>query len=283
MKKKAKPSKKPAPKPEKKPKAKKAATPADEKAKKKAAIARAVWKETEAHRTTIGKLAALVDTWDEYDKKAEELKDECGGLKGQISEDRAEIRRIVREDDEASKLKGLERDIDKRELKLAGKQEERSGAREAMKCAMADIRKIIKDGPGLFEEKGADPEPTGAGKAAVKDPSPPSPPAPSARANAAPPPAPSANGTHPPLKSQAAPAASDELHKALAAVTIRELLGPDLELGVQALEQRGIKNLDDAATRGMTEIRRIVAPAPAATILERMKQVREQMGATASV
>jgi hypothetical protein len=312
--------------------------PADDKAKKKAAIARAVWKQTEAHRTTIGKLAALVDTWDEYDAKAEALKEECGGLKGQISEDRAEIRRIVREDGEnaeANRLKSLERDVEKREVKLAGKQEERSGAREAMKCAMGDIRKIIRDGPGLFEEKQEDekPEkcegckkpavthdsegvplcqkcmdalvqeqvlpagkvkfkeggdkPAGKGKPASET-SPSSPPtaSPPAKSTSAPA-APSPNGTHPPSKSTAAPktptAPAADLHEALKAVGVRDVLGPEMVIASEALEARSIFTLDDVIRRGMTEVRRTIAPAPAAALLERVKKIRAEMPETVAV
>lgn len=123
-------------------------------------IAQAVWKATEAHKTTIGKLAGLVDTYDEYDTKAENLKEQIAGLKGMLQEDKAEIRRIARAVNspehptivaDMKSMAGLERDSERREVKLAGLLEERSGAREAMKCAMADIRKIVKEGPGLFE------------------------------------------------------------------------------------------------------------------------------------
>lgn len=150
-------TKKPAqkPKPEKPDKAK-------AKAEQSKKIAQAVWKATEAHKSTIGKLAGLVDTYDEYDTKAENLKEQIGGLKGMLAEDKAEIRRLAHlvnspqhptiEKDMKS-LAGLERDCERREVKLAGLSEERSGAKEAMKCAMADIRKIVKEGPGLFEEK----------------------------------------------------------------------------------------------------------------------------------
>lgn len=148
--------KKKRPKPEPKP----AKDPKSEKQKKSAAIAKAVWKATEASRTTIGKLAALVDTWDEYDQKAENLKDEIGGLKGSISEHKAEMRSAAREamskdadtDKLAKKMGSLERDLERWEVKLTNKQEERSGAVEAKKCAMGDIRQIIRDGPGLFDE-----------------------------------------------------------------------------------------------------------------------------------
>ena len=131
----------------------------DKQAKK---VAQAVWKATEAHKSTIGKLAALVDTWDEYDAKAEDLKEQIAGLKGMISEDKAEIRRLARivntkdhpdVEKDLKSMAGLERDTERREVKLAGLVEERGGAREAIKCAMADIRKIIKDGPGLFDDK----------------------------------------------------------------------------------------------------------------------------------
>lgn len=123
-------------------------------------IAQAVWKATEAHKSTIGKLAGLVDTYDEYDTKAENLKEQIGGLKGMIAEDTVEIRRLAHlvnspnhpdYDKDMKSIAGLERDVERREVKLAGLKEERSGAKEAMKCAMADIRKIVKEGPGLFE------------------------------------------------------------------------------------------------------------------------------------
>lgn len=134
---------------------------ADTRRKDKERIAKLVWKATEASRTTIGKLTALVDTWDEYDQKAEGLKDAIGGLKGQIAEHKAEIRTAAAEAKDKTgedaekalrKLAGLERDVERWEVTLEGKKEERAGAREAMKVAMADIRKIIKEGPGLFED-----------------------------------------------------------------------------------------------------------------------------------
>lgn len=272
--------------------------PADDKAKRNAAIARQVWKQTEAHRSTIGKLAALVDTWDEYDVKAEALKDECGGLKGQISEDRAEIRRIVREDGdnaEANRLKSLERDIEKREVKLAGKQEERSGAREAMKCAMGDIRKIIRDGPGLFEKpedakEGGD---TPAGKAdsptsasASEDgpkPSrkPPAPPTSNGTTRA-----PSRSTDAPKTPTAPSPAAGDKtpsMRATLKGIGVRDVLGEEFSIASEALEERNINNLDDVAQRGMTEVRRIIAPAQAAMLLERIKQVRAEMPTTVAV
>lgn len=160
---------------------------ADDKAKEakkrqKAAIAKKVWAATEASRTTIGKLAALVDTWEEYDQKAEALKDTIGGMKGQVAETKSEIRRLAREaadDKELKALAKLEQDCERWEVKLEDLKEQRAGAREAMKVAMADIRKVIKDGPGLFEPE-AD-----AGNA-----SPPPKPAPSPKA-----PPPSTNGS----------------------------------------------------------------------------------------
>lgn len=140
-----------------------------DKDKAKQAVARAVWKATEASRTTIGKIAALVDAWDENDQSAEALKDQIGGLKGQIAEHKAEMRKTTAEAQDLpqteyeatlKKLIGLEKDLERWEVKLEGLKERRAGAREAMKCAMADIRKIIKDGPGLFDA----PTETPAGK-----------------------------------------------------------------------------------------------------------------------
>lgn len=157
-------------------KKKKPKTDEKKQAKEKQArkVAQAVWKATEAHKSTIGKLAALVDTYDEYDTKSENLKEQIAGLKGMLSQDKAEIRRLARVvnspdhptvENDMKSMAGLERDCERREVKLAGLLEERSGAREAMKCAMADIRKIVKEGPGLFDEKKpAEGEPTGAGK-----------------------------------------------------------------------------------------------------------------------
>lgn len=158
-------AKKKSKKTEKKPKAPKPPKaekpPKPDRTKRKEATARAVWKQTEAHRTTMGKLAALVDVWDDNDQKAEGLKESIGGLKGQIAEHRAEVRKLAREcgsrdnptqDRDLKSIAGLERDLERYETKLVGEQEHRQGAREAMKCAMADIRKIVKEGPGLFEK-----------------------------------------------------------------------------------------------------------------------------------
>lgn len=257
----------------KKPKPEKPAP--DEKAKRKAQIAQKVWKATEAHRSTIGKLAALVDTFEEYDLKSETLKDEIGGLKGQIAEDKAEIRRIVKDENDAETvdLRKLEKDITRREVQLAGKQEERSGSREAMKCAMADIRKIIKEGPGLFEEKGTDDGPTGAGKApspksASSNGEKPKAPQTGASKSAAPsaPSSTSANATPPPSKSPASPStptpapsatADDDIKQALKNITCADVIDRALyPMALEGLDKAGVITLEDAANRGKTFLTR---------------------------
>jgi hypothetical protein len=158
-------------------------------------------------------------------------------------------------------LRKLEKDINRREVALANKQEERQGAREAMKCAMGDLRKIIKDGPGLFEEEGAESEPTGAGKAPEKSRS-------SATSTASPSTATTdlsaaksastsaqKNATPHPTKSPASPAASpttpdDPIKSALASTTCAEVLGDDLPLAKEGLDAVGIITLSDAASKG---------------------------------
>lgn len=244
-----------APKVEKKPKPAKATKP--DKGKAKAAIASAVWKATEASRT-IGKLGALVDTYDEYDTKAETLKEQIGGVKGAIAEDRAEIRRLAHlvnspqhptVEKDMKSLAGLERDCERREVKLAGLNEQRTGAKEAMKCAMADIRKIVKEGPGLFEAPAQEGEPTGAGKDESSSPEKTAKQPPQRSAETLPPPTKrdaSSNGTNPPSKSPISPDAGN---------TPPSPMDVDLQEGVtrgvssdavDALKAAGIRTLRDA-------------------------------------
>lgn len=171
----AKKTKKPAPKEKSKmskPKPAKTAKPtaaeqaAERKKKQKETIARKVGKLTEMSKVTAEQAHALVETYDESEAKADGLKEQIGGLKGQTAEHKAEIRKTAREvkghgqtekdrADMGKKLAGLELDVQRWEVKLAALTEERTGHRETMKATMHELRKLIRDkaqGGLLFEK-----------------------------------------------------------------------------------------------------------------------------------
>lgn len=133
--------------------------------------AKDAWNQTEASKTTMGKLAALADAYDELDLKANSLKGSLSEVKGQILEHKIEIRKVAREGKTPTDLKslaGLERDVERWEIKQAQLSEQRSAAKAARKEAMDDILKTIREGPGLFEaQKEQEPDPP-AGKASPR-------------------------------------------------------------------------------------------------------------------
>lgn len=206
--------------PDKKPAAKKAKTSqkpppdpkAEEKKARKEAVQRNVARITKVAKTLMAQLHALVvEGWDEPNVKQSALKEEIGGLVGQISEHRTEIRKLARESnsrdadqaDIGKRLGSLERDIEKWSVKLAGKKEERQGHRETMKAAMGEIRSLILDkaqGQMRLDDDPADakPDQEGADTAPGKAPSK-SPPtrSPKPATDATPESAPASNGTRP--------------------------------------------------------------------------------------
>ncbi len=139
---------------------------AERKKKQREAIDRKVRKITEMSKVTAQQAYGLVETYDESDAKAETLKEQIGGLKGQVAEHKAEIRKTAREfkalgkdqkdqADMGKKLAGLEQDVQRWELKLTALTEERTGHRETMKATMHELRKLIRDkaqGGLLFEK-----------------------------------------------------------------------------------------------------------------------------------
>lgn len=148
---------------------------AERKQKAREAINRKVKKITEMSSVTAQQAMSLVDAYDEADAKADELKEQIGGLKGQISKHKAEIREVARDfkslgkskDEQAeagNTLAGLERDVQRWELKLSSLTEERGGHRETMKATMHELRTLIRDkaAGGLLFEK--DEEHPAAGK-----------------------------------------------------------------------------------------------------------------------
>lgn len=190
-----------------------------EKKARKDAIARNVARMTKTSRTLIGQLNALVvEGYDEPKVKAEAMKEEIGGLTGQISEHNAEIRRLAREEKdlkepgELSKLgkalAGLERDVERWRVQLTGKKEQRQGYKETMKAADAEIHALIKetasgqmriDQPEPEKQEGGD---TPSGKAS--SPSVSSATSPDSGATSSPSSV-ARNGTHRPSKSTVAP------------------------------------------------------------------------------
>lgn len=271
---------------------------AKEKAERKAAIARNVARMTKTSRTLMGQLHALViEGWDEPDAKQQALKEQIGGLTGQIAKHAAEVRQTAREVKEnggsvadAKKLAGLEQDIERWMVKKTGLVEERKGYRETMKTAWAEVRRLVKDkASGQMriddppEEKapapGKSPSPTS--ESASKDGPKPSPKTPAP---------PTSNGTPPPSTSQASPAPSpaqtapsDEQEKAdhiksqLAHITCADVIGEDqFPLAIQDLKAGGVTSLTDAAARGKTYLIRNcnLLPNLAQRIFDRIHEIR---------